>query len=89
MKEGTGSKTKMALTCVEERKGLSYQQDDRDESKRKETCVEDQNEGWKDCISGDSMQKKNNNQNVIHDRTSLRRIGFRVELEAWRKALKD
>ena len=35
------------------------------------------------------MQKKNNNQNVIHDRTSLRRIGFRVELEAWRKALKD
>ena len=71
----------MALTCVEERKGLSYQQDDRDGSKRKETCVEDQNEGWKDCISGDNMQKKNYNENIIHDRMSLRRNGKNSELK--------
>ena len=71
----------MALTCVEDRKGLSYQQDDRDRSKRKETCVEDQNEVWKDCISGDNMQKKNYNENMIHDRMSLRRIRKNSELK--------
>ena len=55
----------MAFTCVEERKGLSYQKDDRDGSKRKETCVEDQNEVWKDCISGNDMQKKHYNHILL------------------------
>ena len=65
----------MALTCVEERKGLSKQQDDRDGSKRKETCMENQNEGWKDCNSEDNLQRKNLNENMIHDKVSLKRLG--------------
>ena len=51
----------MGITFVEERKGQTQQQDDRDGSKRKEMCMENRNEGWKDRISEDNMQIKNFN----------------------------
>ena len=71
----------MALTCVEERKGLSQQQNDRDESKRKETSMENQNKGWKDCISEDNMQIKNFSENMTQDKASFKRLSKNSDLK--------
>ena len=43
--------------------------------------MENKNEGWKDCISEDDMQKKNFNENMISDRTSLKKLSKNSDLK--------